>query len=404
VERHMRRFDVLALRDRTIGSFEQKLLSGGEKKKVLLGALCFSPCHIMLLDEPFSGVDDDSIRFLFNRVQVYSAQQECAIVLSCHSIPLDMCSQFHQVWELTEDRTLRMYPNDMFSSDLTPLVTSPPSSFSRTRCCPSFSFHHLRWLLWREKQRLLRQWPQTVFQCLLIWFLLAIERVVLDSSLSSNSEVTLLELTRFGIYVQVVLFTTAVLPITFLQVHLQERAFVFHEISQRIYSYRAYVLSKMMVDCLMMAMLSVVGGFLAFSSIMYWKLSFLFISVLFQMLAFTDILLWVLLYRLRLAEPLVLLGSICYLSLSFIFNLGFLLRSRSSLSSVLSVLQHTSMQHVQTNLLFTTLCRWYPSTKDATTLFLSFLNVSPTSSVTLLGWVLNSAGLFGVVLCGCLFL
>jgi cobalt/nickel transport system ATP-binding protein len=79
------------LRELRLESVKDKVphyLSGGERKKLALaGALVFYP-QLLVLDEPFTGLDPQSRDELINYLNHFNKEHHVAIVLSTHDVDL----------------------------------------------------------------------------------------------------------------------------------------------------------------------------------------------------------------------------------------------------------------------------------------------------------------------------
>ncbi len=76
-------FDLYTFFDKKI-----KHLSAGTRKKILLTILLLSNSNIWLLDEPFSNLDDKSVKILLNILQAKSQQNGIVILTSHNNISL----------------------------------------------------------------------------------------------------------------------------------------------------------------------------------------------------------------------------------------------------------------------------------------------------------------------------
>ena len=77
----MTELGITALRDRV-----PHYLSGGEKKKVALaGALVLKP-DLLILDEPFEGLDPPSKRELVSALERLNRQRQTTIILTTHDV------------------------------------------------------------------------------------------------------------------------------------------------------------------------------------------------------------------------------------------------------------------------------------------------------------------------------
>lgn len=74
-----------------IGHLKHKIihyLSGGEKRRVALaGALVMQP-ELLVLDEPFSGLDIKTERSYINLINEYSREKKISIIMSMHNVEL----------------------------------------------------------------------------------------------------------------------------------------------------------------------------------------------------------------------------------------------------------------------------------------------------------------------------
>ena len=95
----MERLNIWELRDKVI-----HYLSGGEKRKVALaGALVLEP-ELMLLDEPFSGLDKKSIRELINLINTFNEEHAVSWIISTHDV--ELVTDFADVMYLISNRLI----------------------------------------------------------------------------------------------------------------------------------------------------------------------------------------------------------------------------------------------------------------------------------------------------------
>ena len=62
-------------------------LSLGQHKKVQLALALALPVRLLLLDEPFNGLDTAAVRYLRKQLEARAAQRDCCIVLTSHLDP-----------------------------------------------------------------------------------------------------------------------------------------------------------------------------------------------------------------------------------------------------------------------------------------------------------------------------
>lgn len=91
-------------------------LSGGEKRKVALaGALALQP-ELLVLDEPFTGLDIKTEKAYINLINEYSSQKDITVIISLHNV--ELVSEFADTVFLISARdnfSLQGSPREIFS-------------------------------------------------------------------------------------------------------------------------------------------------------------------------------------------------------------------------------------------------------------------------------------------------
>lgn len=95
----MEKLNIWELKDKVI-----HYLSGGEKRKVALaGALVQEP-ELMLLDEPFTGLDKKSIRELIHLINTFNEEHSVSWIISTHDV--ELVADFADVMYLISNRLI----------------------------------------------------------------------------------------------------------------------------------------------------------------------------------------------------------------------------------------------------------------------------------------------------------
>lgn len=361
-----------------IGSFVLQGVSGGEKKRILLAAiLLLSPgVDVLLLDEPFSGLDeadaDRCLSFVAEMVKKY----KLSAIASCHILPLDVISSFDEIWDITESQ-VRMFPKENRN---TPIIYKKHQHHSVLR--------EIYWLCWREwislKRHPIKFVEKMVISCLTVFlqaFLLYPSDSILDRYLATKS---MFDLFQFIVNYQVVLFTTCILPMGFITDTIKDRELVVHEDSQGFYRMRHYTITRILLDCTLLFFCSFIMALIVLPPRLSFMLTLVMAFTIFMVMTFTHLLICVSIFTFRCHYTSVLLLTSCYISLSYILNLGFLLHFKNSF---FKFIQYLSMFHIQTNVFFSSFLSFFPDNPMVEKV-LDLTNLSDIFGHDPLSWIL----------------
>jgi molybdate transport system ATP-binding protein len=85
---------VLGLEINDILTRSPSTLSGGQKQRVAVGRAILSQPHLLLLDEPWSALDNDSARKMNSMIQYFSTVNDIPVIIISHDIEMlyEMCN------------------------------------------------------------------------------------------------------------------------------------------------------------------------------------------------------------------------------------------------------------------------------------------------------------------------
>lgn len=330
-----------SLLDARIGSFEKKIISGGEKKRVMLTSVLLDHADIFLLDEPFSGLDITNIDIIFKLLM--KKKKNACIIFTVHEFSSEFTSQLDAIWELIPAASVtyvRQYTSDKVWQQIELDEGSQPlTKKSKTNLMTQWKNLLYREYLMRKRN------PVTTFakfvipvltivlQNLLIGFL-----SVLEKQWISHQDV--MSFLKLILNFNIVVFTAGILPMAFLTDHFQQKLVVHHEISQGFYSQLLYVWTMMLLDHFILTTTACVVALLSMPT---W----VFFMNLTTIMLFTNVLMWFLSYVVSCSYPLVLLLLTTYISMSYLINFGFIMVFQNRF---IGGLQYLSMMHIQTNI------------------------------------------------------
>lgn len=379
---------ITSLRDTRIGSFEDKRLSGGEKKRIMLACLTLfaESVHVWLLDEPFSGLDEENMVRCFQHITTITRTYCLLTIASCHVIPQHLKEQLDETWQIQNPDILIASNDTIHSSCTQALIRKPPG------------FQIIAWLLWREFKCLSRS-PRKVFIRMVIpWTIIGFQSIIfspvmllLSYFLRKPNQIIML---HFVLLYQILLFTTAITPMGALVDCIEERDVVIYEIAEGYYSRRQYLLTKIFLDE-MMVIITALGVVLITMAPFCLSLElnfFLFID-LFSIMSFTYLLLWLATYKLHLSHSTALVLATAAVSISFAFSIGSLMQFKNR---IMSFFQYTSMQHIQGNVFLLALRHDYPDMPEIENL-VSLINLSNVIGGPK-GWLMYGFAWLGVIL------
>ena len=376
------------------------VLSGGERKRIMLAnVLLHSHASLLLLDEPFSGLDEENIELVFHLLCNYK-HRHC-ILLTIHHLPSSLLSLLTERWTLVNSTLSYENDNDdhLFESvegELTDIYLSDYDEntleITTHHHQPSFFRQFLilserDWLVHRRnlKPILFRLWMPfciSILQGLMIGFFHGrIKTWILTGNVMNLMQV----LFNYTI----MLFTMSMIPLAMLSDHFEKRAIVLHETSQGLYSYGAYLLNAICIDQLFMIIITTSVASISFLSEPIFLIYFF--TLLLQLL-FTNLCIWFLVYGTRCTYDMSQLFVIAYLSVSFLLN-------TPALNPMLNRVRFLSMNHAHTDMLIRSLEYHYPMYRFSIEQVISMFGMKITSH----SW-LTDLILFCIPILGLLFL
>lgn len=361
------------LQDRPIGSLADGVISGGEKKMVMFASVLLDDVDLILLDEPFSGVDTAGIEIMMSLLT--QKKQRACIMLTGHQLSDSVRSRFDEEWTLEQDHNVIRVRRTLWDND--PEWQCIALTDARGR--PDARGRHRWWHLLRREYLIRRRDPMETF----IKFFMPTATIAFQSFFIGFLSTLKDEWIRTGdaiiffkmlLNYNIVLFTAGIIPISFLNDHYRQKLVVECEVSQGLYPFHVYIWTMIWIDHIILIASSAVIAAMAMPT---WA----FLGNLLCVMLFTNVAMWVLSYTVMLPLAIVLMMLTIYLSMSYIMNFGFMLVYQNTF---VAVLQYLSMIHVQTNIFLHTL-------PDVPLVQASYQRLNMMESPPLL-WSLLSAG------------
>ncbi|OCB88502.1 hypothetical protein A7U60_g4316 [Sanghuangporus baumii] len=133
VERVITEFGLTDVRRNRIGNVIQRGISGGQKRRVTLGAGLVTMPKILLLDEPTSGLDSRASYEVLQAVKRVSEQHGMIVIASIHQPNWESFALFDKLLLLAQGRTvyfgpivsLFLFPSDLLSKYLDKGLSHP---------------------------------------------------------------------------------------------------------------------------------------------------------------------------------------------------------------------------------------------------------------------------------------
>jgi len=374
------------------------VLSGGERKRIMLAnVLLHSRAALLLLDEPFSGLDDDNMVLVFHLLCKYK-HRHC-ILLTIHQLPSFLLPLLTERWTLSHS-TLSYENNnnhpesseangelsDIYLSDHdedTLEITTPHQQPSLFRQFLILSERD--WLVHRRnlKPILFRLWMPfciSILQGLMIGFFHGRLKTWILTGNVMNLMQVLFNYT-------IMLFTMSMIPLAMLSDHFEKRAIVLHETSQGLYSYGAYLLNAICIDQFFMTLIT---ASVASVSFLPEPIFLVYFFTLLAQLLFTNLCIWFLVYGAHCSYDMSQLFVIAYLSVSFLLN-------TPALNPMLNCVRFLSMNHAHTDMLIRSMEYHYPMYRFSMEQVISIFGMKITSHSWLTDLVLFCIPIFGLL-------
>jgi len=392
----LRVLNLKEARHRCIGSVEQRGLSGGERKRVMLAlVLLDTRASLYLLDEPFTEIGQENTRAFATMLK--RKAESSTIVFATHDLPIEL-EPLSERWEIIpENHTLQYHEISItrdieseFAFDLdSTTITSSSLQIGRFQTSNIVLSRHLL-LQWKSKKML---FVKILVPCLILLLQSIFLGFFQDHLRTWETSGTFLDLFRVLFHFIIVLFTLSILPLHTLSDHYGSRSVILHEIRQGFYSRGVYVSIAVLYDQCFLFLLGILLGILSYGTHpMVWMT---YTGILCSAMMFTNMMMWFLSFYGHLSHHTVLLSMAAYLSLSFVINLGFLQQY-----SFTHFIQYLSMLHIQSRLLLEVFLRYIPHLTENQTQMLQYVislldNGKEDGGIsTWIGWGLCLWGVF----------
>ncbi|PIA17697.1 P-loop containing nucleoside triphosphate hydrolase protein [Coemansia reversa NRRL 1564] len=129
----LRQLRLSQVKDTLIGDHEIRGVSGGERKRVSIGAELVTDPAILMLDEPSSGLDSSSAEMVVTLAKEMSRKRNLCTLMTIHQPSTEMVAQFDKLILLAQGKLVYMGPANQavryFDSLGYPSTNSNPASF-----------------------------------------------------------------------------------------------------------------------------------------------------------------------------------------------------------------------------------------------------------------------------------
>ncbi|KAJ2081150.1 hypothetical protein H4R24_002572, partial [Coemansia sp. RSA 988] len=129
----LRQLRLSQVKDTLIGDHEIRGVSGGERKRVSIGAELVTDPSILMLDEPSSGLDSSSAEMVVALSKEISRERNLCTLMTIHQPSTEMVSQFDKLILLAQGKLVYMGPANQavryFDQLGYPSTNSNPASF-----------------------------------------------------------------------------------------------------------------------------------------------------------------------------------------------------------------------------------------------------------------------------------
>ncbi|KAJ2797706.1 hypothetical protein H4R20_005089 [Coemansia guatemalensis] len=129
----MRQLRLSQVKDTLIGDHEIRGVSGGERKRVSIGAELVTDPSILMLDEPSSGLDSSSAEMVVALSKEMSRKRNLCTLMTIHQPSTEMVAQFDKIILLAQGKLVYMGPASeavrYFEHHGYPPTNSNPASF-----------------------------------------------------------------------------------------------------------------------------------------------------------------------------------------------------------------------------------------------------------------------------------
>jgi len=333
-------------------------ISGGEKKRLILACHLLRNLPILLLDEPFTGLDHNTSQFIFDVIYNHVKQNNNICLIAMHNVPKDFYDKVDNIFILNNKTVIKeTRKNSELNNDFFEIKINEDYEILNKNVKKKISSYYIFKILINRELLLIKNNKKSLLGKLLIILILGILQNLIIGSLGPLTKIVLQSKDIFIQYsylmhLIIILFTSSVYPIIFINEFFNYVSIIKNEIDQGWYfSYQIFLI-KYLLEIINIIIYSIIYSFIIWMPFIYYNYSYFILNLNIQLqMLITLSLLFNLSYMTK--NQIITLGCIIfYNTFSFLFNIGYILAYKNKF---IGALQYLSITFLQTNSLITSL-------------------------------------------------
>lgn len=333
-------------------------ISGGEKKRLILACHLLRNLPILLLDEPFTGLDHKTSQYIFDIIYNHIKQNNNVCLIAMHNVPNDFYDRVDNIFVLNNKTvTKETRKNIQLNNNFFEIKINEDYEILNKNIKKKMSSYNILKILINRELLLIKNNKKFFLGKLLIILILGILQNLIIGSLGSLTKIVLHSKdifiqSNYLMHVIIILFTSSVYPIIFINEFFNYILIIKNEIDQGWYMSHQIFLMKYLLEIINIIIYSIIYSLIIWIPFIFYNYSYfiLNLNILWQMLI-TLTLLFNLSYMTK--NQIITLGCIIfYNTFSFLFNIGYILAYKNKF---IGTLQYLSITFLQTNSLIISL-------------------------------------------------